>query len=117
VRLTDTSPFALAAIWEPVAAAKAGEPERGCALITTEANATMATVHHRMPVILTPQQVEPWLDPASSRDDLQDLLKPLPDAALTLTPVSKRVNAVREDDAELLREERLPEAPSQLDLL
>ncbi len=117
VRLTDTSPFALAAIWEPVAAAKAGEPERGCALITTEANATMATVHHRMPVILTPQQVEAWLDPATSRDDLQDLLKPLPDAALTLTPVSKRVNAVREDDAELLREERLPEAPSQLDLL
>lgn len=116
VRLTDTSPFALAAIWEPVGAAKAGEPERGCALITTEANATMAAVHHRMPVILTPQQVGPWLDPASTRDELQALLKPLPDDAVTLTPVSKRVNAVREDDPDLLREERLPEAPSQLDL-
>jgi putative SOS response-associated peptidase YedK len=76
----------------------------------------MAQVHHRMPVILTPEQVDPWLDPAASRDALQDLLKPLPDEAVTLTPVSKRVNSVREDDADLLREEELPAAPSQLDL-
>ena len=116
VRLTDAAPFAFAAIWEPVAAAGEGEPDQGCALITTEANAKMAEVHHRMPVILTPEQVGPWLDPASPRDALQDLLKPLPDETVTLTPVSKRVNAVREDDAELLKEETLPEAPSQLDL-
>ena len=120
VRLTDTSPFALAAIWEPVGNAGEGEPagklEGGCALITTEANAKMAEVHHRMPVILTPEEVGPWLDPASSRGDLEALLKPLPDDAVSLTPVSKRVNSVREDDADLLREERLPEAPSQLDL-
>ena len=116
VRLTDAAPFAFAAIWEPVVAAGEGEPSQGCALITTEANAKMAEVHHRMPVILTPEQVGPWLDPASPRDALQDLLKPLPDEAVTLTPVSKRVNAVREDDAELLKEETLPEAPSQLDL-
>ncbi len=120
VRLTDTSPFALAAIWEPVGNAGEGGPagklEGGCALITTEANAKMAEVHHRMPVILTPEEVGPWLDPASSRGDLEALLKPLPDDAVSLTPVSKRVNSVREDDADLLREERLPEAPSQLDL-
>ena len=117
VRLTDAAPFAFAAIWEPVASAGEGEPTQGCALLTTEANARMAAVHHRMPVILTPAQVGRWLDPQSSRDALQALLKPLPDDAMTLTPVSKRVNAVREDDAGLLDEERLPEAPSQLDLL
>ncbi|MEQ8356507.1 MAG: SOS response-associated peptidase [Kiloniellaceae bacterium] len=116
IRLTDTSPFALAALWEPIAGTQEGEPGQGCALITAEANARMAAVHHRMPVILTPEQVGPWLDPASSRDDLQSLLKPLPDEAVALTPVSKRVNTVREDDAGLLREERLPQAPSQLDL-
>ena len=116
VRLMDTSPFAFAAIWEPIAGAGEGEPGRGCALITTQANAPMATVHHRMPVILTPQQVGAWLDPAASHDDLQALLQALPDAAVSLTPVSKRVNAVREDGAELLREEALPETPSQLDL-
>ncbi|MGD1877521.1 MAG: SOS response-associated peptidase [Kiloniellaceae bacterium] len=117
IRLTDTSPFALAAIWEPVGNAGDGEPGQGCALITTQANASMAAVHHRMPVILTPDRIGPWLDPATSRDALEALLKPLPDDALALTPVSKRVNAVREDDADLLREETLPEAPTQLDLL
>jgi putative SOS response-associated peptidase YedK len=120
VRLTDASPFALAAVWEPAAAAEKGEPtpglKGGCALITTEANAKMAEVHHRMPVILTPEEVGPWLEPAASRDDLEALLKPLPEEAVTLTPVSKRVNSVREDDADLLREEELPAAPSQLDL-
>ncbi|MEO3429152.1 SOS response-associated peptidase [Pelagibius sp. CAU 1746] len=115
IRLTDGAPFAFAAIWEPTAGEQ-GEPAGGCALITTQANAKMAEVHHRMPVILTPEEVGPWLDPAASRDALAALLKPLPDAAVTLTPVSKRVNSVREDDAELLREEELPAAPSQLDL-
>jgi putative SOS response-associated peptidase YedK len=116
VRLADASPFAFAAIWEPVMQAGEGEPAQGCALITTEANQTMAAVHHRMPVILTPEQVGPWLDPDSARAALEALLKPLPDAAVTLTPVSKRVNSVRTDDADLLREEELPAAPSQLDL-
>jgi len=122
VRLTDASPFTFAALWEPLAdvgageGGAAGEPTAGCALITTEANARMAAVHHRMPVILTPEEVGPWLDPASSRATLAALLKPLPDDAVTLTPVSRRVNAVRADDASLLDEERLPEAPPQLDL-
>jgi len=117
IRLTDNAPFAFAAIWEPISAGGEGEPTGGCALMTTQANAKMAAVHHRMPVILTPEQIGPWLDPATPRDDLQALLKPLPEAAVTFTLVSKRVNAVREDDAGLLEEEALPEAPTQMKLL
>jgi putative SOS response-associated peptidase YedK len=116
VRLGDSSPFAFAAIWEPFANAEWPGVTRGCALITTAANARMAEVHHRMPVILAPDTVGSWLDPATPCDDLQALLKPLPDEAAALTPVSKRVNSVRHDDAGLLEEVRLPEAPAQLDL-
>src|SRR3546814_8812927 len=62
VRLADAAPFAFAALWEPLAGAGEGESspklQGGCALITTEANATMAAVHHRMPVILTPRSEE-----------------------------------------------------------
>ncbi|HIC80637.1 MAG TPA: SOS response-associated peptidase, partial [Kiloniellaceae bacterium] len=134
VRLAETAPFAFAAVWEPlVSGASQGADQatdrdtdhRGaggdvagtCALITTQANDKMAAVHHRMPVILTPEAVGPWLDPASGQGDLFPLLRSLPSAAVTLTPVSKRVNAVREDDAGLLAESVLPEAPTQLKLI
>ncbi|WP_420349015.1 SOS response-associated peptidase [Pelagibius sp.] len=118
VRLVDAAPFAFAAVWEPGdrAAAEAGTTGT-CALITTQANDKMAAVHHRMPVILRPEAVGPWLDPASGQGELFPLLQPLPAAAVTLTPVSKRVNAVREDDAGLLEEDVLPESPAQLKLI
>lgn len=121
VRLAGGDPFAFAALWEPVADAGAGEPQataelRGCALLTTQANAKMAEVHHRMPVILTPDQVGAWLDPSSTLNELQALLRALPTEAVRLTPVSKRVNRVGEDDAGLLEERRLPDRPAQLDL-
>src|SRR3546814_3780024 len=71
VRLADAAPFAFAALWEPLAGAGEGESspklQGGCALITTEANATMAAVHHRMPVILPPEQVGAWRAPADRR--------------------------------------------------
>ncbi|WP_299393917.1 SOS response-associated peptidase [Pelagibius sp.] len=129
VRLAETAPFAFAAVWEPLAPgthqgayqgagdAATGEVAGTCALITTQANDKMAVVHHRMPVILPPEAVGPWLDPASGQGDLFPLLRPLPAAAVALTPVSKRVNAVREDDAGLLEESVLPEAPAQLKLI
>ncbi len=125
VRLAETGPFAFAAVWEPLVPGTneganqgaGGEVAGTCALITTQANDKMAAVHHRMPVILPPEAVGPWLDPASGQGDLFPLLHPLPAAAVTLTPVSKRVNAVREDDAGLLEESVLPEAPAQLKLI
>lgn len=121
VRLLEGGPFAFAAIWEPAgvggdANSNQGQARDTCALITTAANEVMATVHHRMPVILSNGDIGQWLDPASSPTELKALLRPLPGEALALTPVSKRVNAVRNDDAGLLEEERLPEAPSQMTL-
>lgn len=121
VRLAEGGPFAFAAIWESAGAgsdanSNQGQARDNCALITTAANERMAAVHHRMPVILSNDDVGQWLDPAANPDALQALLRPLPSEALSLTPVSKRVNAVRNDDAGLLDEERLPEAPSQMTL-
>ena len=118
IRLADNAPFAFAALWEPAGpdGAEDDPVRQSCALITTQANEKMATVHHRMPVILMSDQLDLWLDPDSRPQDLQALLRPLPGEALSLTPVSKRVNAVKNDDAELLAEERLPEAPDQLKL-
>jgi len=81
-----------------------------CTIITTSANAAMAPVHDRMPVILAREDYGRWLDPRTGKDDLLALLRPCPDAWLTLTPVGPRVGNVRNDDAGLL-EPLQPEGP------
>jgi len=80
--------------WEP----EAGVRQKTFAIITTAANSLMAPVHDRMPVILPDDAVDDWLDPR--REDLDYLklvLVPAPDGLLTATPVSPRVNSVKND--------------------
>ncbi len=76
-----------------------GEWERTFTIVTTEANATLEPVHNRMPVILPEEVVDEWL--YSRRDDqsaLKRLLVPASDDLLVGTPVSPRVNSVKNDD-------------------
>lgn len=68
---------------------------QSCAIITTAPNEVMQPIHERMPVILTTDVIESWLqddlkDPAT----LQALLKPCPAEMLTAYPVTKKVNSV-----------------------
>jgi putative SOS response-associated peptidase YedK len=73
-----------------------------CAILTTTANAAMAPIHDRMPVILAREDHAAWLDPSTSADRLLALLRPCPEAWLRLDPVDPRVGNVRNDDAGLL---------------
>jgi putative SOS response-associated peptidase YedK len=99
IRLRSGLPFAFAGVWEDGAAPDGG-PARSCAILTTEANALMATLHDRMPVILPRSSHALWLDPGSARppDRWLELLRPCPDGELEAYPVSDRVNRVRVDD-------------------
>jgi putative SOS response-associated peptidase YedK len=55
--------FAFAGLWETWK--KSTESRyHSCAIITTEARKPIRDIHHRMPVILTPNAIEAWLDPA-----------------------------------------------------
>ena len=71
-----------------------------CAIVTTEANALLAPIHDRMPLIIAPEDYARWLDPANA--DVADLIAPYPAAAMAYYPVSRRVNNVRNDDASVL---------------
>jgi putative SOS response-associated peptidase YedK len=80
-------------------------PEGGviesCAILTTGANAVLAPIHDRMPVILERAQYERWLDPSlPDTDSLAPLLSPFPPEGMTAWPVSPRVNAPSNDDEE-----------------
>jgi putative SOS response-associated peptidase YedK len=56
------APFALAGIWQ---ADGEGSALPGFAIITTVANAVVSPIHHRMPVMLRPDQKSDWLSSAS----------------------------------------------------
>ena len=72
-------------------------------MITIGANAQMAPLHDRMPVILAPDTWRTWLDPDETDPDvLRGLLVPAPVGTLDITPVSSRVNSVRNDGPDLV---------------
>lgn len=73
-------------------------------IMTTGPNAEMSALHNRMPVILNTQERTAWLQ-ASEKDEglLHDLLKPLPDNSLDIYEVTKEVNYVRNNFAELIK--------------
>lgn len=97
IRMQDSRPFAFAGLWETWNAPD-GSQVLSTAIITTEPNALMSTIHNRMPVIL-PSAVHPlWLDRGEpGLDLLQALLVPYPEAEMTAFPVSMLVNSPAND--------------------
>ena len=55
-----------------------GQPVKTFAIITTEPNELVATIHPRMPVILDKEAETTWLDMNSSEERVFNLLKPFP---------------------------------------
>jgi putative SOS response-associated peptidase YedK len=116
----DGAPLAFAGLWErwsppepkdgllPPPGAERRPAIDSFTIVTTTANAALAPLHHRMPVILAPADYGRWLDPASEPTTLVELLKPAPDDLLRHFAVDRRVNNVRHDDADLLREQAAP---------
>jgi putative SOS response-associated peptidase YedK len=98
----DRAPFAFAGLWERWEKAPDGVPMETSTIITTDANETLQAIHHRMPVILDAADFAAWLDPAARASDLQGLLRPFPSQDLVAYRVSRRVNAVANDDLSLI---------------
>ena len=103
----------IAAIWERWRDPE-GQIVETCCLLTTSANALCAPVHDRMPVLLSADGIERWLDPSESDPaKLADLLVPAAEDCLRSHPVSMAVGNVRNDDARNIEEE-LPQESLRL---
>lgn len=98
----DGALFAFAALWEQGAEGDV-PPSDSVALITTNANADVAPVHERMPVILPPEAYDIWLDPETAPEQAAALLRPLPEGWLTAWPVSRAVNSTGREGPELVQ--------------
>lgn len=98
IRPTQAPLFAFAGLYEHWQGT-AGEGIDSCAIIVTEANAAMRSIHERMPVILKRNDFAAWLDPHNRQvEALKHLLLPWPGDDLDLYPVSKRVGNPSYDD-------------------
>jgi putative SOS response-associated peptidase YedK len=88
----DGLPLAFAGIWKRVG------DHLEATVITTTPNRDMATIHDRMPVILSSDRWSYWLspDPLSSGQP-KSLLCTSPDATLTRWPVGRGVGSIRYD--------------------
>jgi putative SOS response-associated peptidase YedK len=105
VTRADGAPFAFAgvwALWRPRGADGGVEPLRTCAIVTTTANARVAGIHDRMPVILPPGAEDRWLDPGAPLPVLQELMAPLDAAATAARRVGDAVNDARHDEPDCL---------------
>lgn len=97
----DRQPFAFAGLWS-VWRGDGGEPLRSCTIVTAAANAAIAALHDRMPVILEPHDERAWLDPGASPATLLTLLGGLPASEIAIRPVGSAVNDARYDGPECL---------------
>jgi putative SOS response-associated peptidase YedK len=74
-----------------------------CTIITTEATDAAGRVHPRMPLALTPDHYDAWLDPEhQDPDELRALLGQPAEGHLQARPVSTAVNSVRNNGPHLL---------------
>ncbi|PWI44033.1 SOS response-associated peptidase [Streptomyces sp. ICBB 8177] len=94
-----------------------------CAVITTEADteplagaayeggpAALADIHPRMPLIVTPDRWDAWLDPSrTGEEETRALLVPPPAGTVRAYPVTTGVSDVRNNGPELLQPLPAPE--------
>lgn len=98
VHRADGAPLVMAGIWQ-----EWGEEDtrqETCAVVTTQANATIADIHHRMPVIPDPADWPLWLGERGK--GAATLMTPSPADVLSVHRVDPAVNSNRASGAALV---------------
>ncbi|KAA5539233.1 SOS response-associated peptidase [Adhaeribacter rhizoryzae] len=94
--------FSFAGLWDEWVDKSTGEVLKTFTIITTEANKLVKEVHERMPVILTPEAEELWLNNDEPVNDLLDLLQPYDADQMKAYPVSDLINSPVNNSPEVI---------------
>ncbi|MBI2764056.1 MAG: SOS response-associated peptidase [Chloroflexi bacterium] len=109
---TDGRLLALAGLWSGWRDPGTDEVRRTFTIVTTTPNDLMRPIHTRMPVVISPEAWDRWLDPSlPDLAELQGLLVPAPNDDLEAYRVSRAVNSVRNDGPELIEPLPDPDGP------
>ncbi|MEO0561761.1 MAG: SOS response-associated peptidase [Chloroflexota bacterium] len=106
--------FAFAGLWERWQSPD-GSEVLSCTILTTDTNDDLADLHHRMPVVLKPDEYETWLH-ADAMDARRALLRPHDEGVFSYYPVSTQVNKPANDAPENIVPVEEPPSASQLPL-
>jgi putative SOS response-associated peptidase YedK len=102
IHMKNGEPFTFAGLWSHWLGPK-GQEIRTCAIITCPPNKLMERIHNRMPVILSDEAREVWIDPLNTDGSaLTPLLRPYPEREMEAYAVSKTVNSPANDRLECL---------------
>lgn len=84
-----------------------------CTLLTTSATDDVGHIHERMPLMVTSERYDDWLDPTHDDPEaVRQLLTPAAPGALAAYPVSRAVSNVRNNGAHLIDPIPLEEGPA-----
>jgi putative SOS response-associated peptidase YedK len=92
--MKDGTPFGIGGLWENWKEPASGEWVRTFAIITTDANESVADIHDRMPLILAPRD---YVRGLSEEPDPCDLMRPYPASPMRMWPISTRNKPVNDD--------------------
>jgi putative SOS response-associated peptidase YedK len=111
-QLKSGEPFVFASLRENWQDPQSGAWLRSCTILTTEANAVVKEVHHRMPVILPAVHQAAWLGETPD-GDLKAMLSSLDANLMEAWEVSPRVNSPRNNGPQLVERYSGTQAPAR----
>ncbi|APO74125.1 hypothetical protein AM571_CH01289 [Rhizobium etli 8C-3] len=107
---------AFAGLMETWSSADGSEVDTG-AILTTAANASIASIHDRMPVVIKPEDFARWLDCRTQEPrDVVGLMQPTDEDFFEAIPIADKVNKVANMGADLqtpLVIDKPPKAPGK----
>jgi putative SOS response-associated peptidase YedK len=97
ISLASGEPFAFAGLWENWSSKETDETLQTTTIVTTAANDFLSQLHHRMPVVLEPDNANRWLN-----GDMELLEEAAADGPqFQAWPVDRKVNNARNESTDL----------------
>lgn len=97
-------PFAMAGIWDTWLNPQTCETINSFSIITTSPNKLMQQIgHHRMPVILSPDEEKKWINPNTGLSRITSMLNQYDSKLMNAYPIDPRVKNPLENDKQLIQ--------------